>query len=234
MRQLQPLRFTGITPQWMDNIRARSKSQGLDFTSDHRLFMWDGISIDYRYDSNLQVLSMLLAVPFNVSDHEPVGIISSLVMSTNPNQDTPVATTDATVHSPKAPFNANAPGTAVSHAGAVAGSVGAAGEDYARAHGIGDKGTQGTKGVSVLPSTVQVQAGKTVIFSIAGDTGHEDYVWTLDGAKGAEYGTVDTTGLYTAPTAVPTVGMPVHVRATAVGDPSRFGEAVVTVVAAVR
>ncbi len=79
--------------------------------------------------------------------------------------------------------------------------------------------------VVVAPTTVDIGAGKTTLFSAAvSGNANTAVTWSVDG--GAANGTITAQGLFTAPASLPgsTEG-PVTVRATSVADPSRSGTA---------
>jgi acyl-coenzyme A thioesterase PaaI-like protein len=81
-----------------------------------------------------------------------------------------------------------------------------------------------TQTVAVSPATAALASGATQAFTatvIA--TGDTNFTWSVQ--EGAAGGTIDATGLYTAP------GTPgvFHVLATSVADPTQVGIAVVTV-----
>ena len=87
--------------------------------------------------------------------------------------------------------------------------------------------------VTVSPSTAQVSPGAQQQFSanVSGTT-NTAVKWTLSGSgcSGSTCGTISSTGLYTAPSSVPS-SPTVKVVATSVADPSQSGSATVTVVA---
>lgn len=88
--------------------------------------------------------------------------------------------------------------------------------------------------VSVKPSSAQVVGGAQQQFSatVTGST-NTTVTWKLSGAgcSGATCGTISSSGLYTAPAAVPSPAT-VTVTATAVADPARSASGIVTVLAA--
>ncbi len=87
--------------------------------------------------------------------------------------------------------------------------------------------------VTLAPATAQVSTGGQQQFSatVAGTT-NTAVTWTLSGSgcSGATCGTITTTGLYTAPSKVPSPAT-VTLRATSVADPSESATATVTIVA---
>uniref|UniRef100_A0A372ITP8 Ig-like domain-containing protein n=2 Tax=Paracidobacterium acidisoli TaxID=2303751 RepID=A0A372ITP8_9BACT len=91
-----------------------------------------------------------------------------------------------------------------------------------------------TVSVSVSPLTAQVGAGKQQQFSatVKGST-NAAVRWSLAGAgcSGSACGTISSSGLYTAPAAIP-ASPAVSIIATAVAAPSQSGKATVTIVAA--
>ena len=87
--------------------------------------------------------------------------------------------------------------------------------------------------VSVSPSSTQVSTGAKQQFSatVSGTT-NSAVTWKLSGSgcSGSTCGTISGTGLYTAPSSVPSSPI-VTVTATSVADPAQSGSATVTVVA---
>jgi hypothetical protein len=85
--------------------------------------------------------------------------------------------------------------------------------------------------VSVSPNTVQVNAGLKKQFSatVTGTT-NTAVSWTVagSGCTGATCGTVSSSGLYTAPSAVPSPAL-VSVTATSVADPTKSATASITI-----
>ncbi len=81
--------------------------------------------------------------------------------------------------------------------------------------------------ITVLPSSVSVSTGETQQFSaqVSGTT-NTGVNWSVD--EGNLYGTISTTGLYTAPTMLPSPAK-ATIRATSVADPSSSNTAVVTI-----
>ncbi len=79
--------------------------------------------------------------------------------------------------------------------------------------------------VTLTPASVTVGPGTVGTFtaSVSGAGAPSGVVWSI--VEGAAGGTIDSAGRYTAPGATGTY----HVRATSVFDPSRFGDATVTV-----
>jgi hypothetical protein len=79
--------------------------------------------------------------------------------------------------------------------------------------------------VTVIPGSVSVQGGKTQSFE-AGVTGTSNVAvtWSVEESGG---GTIDASGLYTAP--MVSAAQTFHVRATSQADATKFGEATVTV-----
>jgi hypothetical protein len=87
-------------------------------------------------------------------------------------------------------------------------------------------------GVSVVPSTVQVNTGEVFQFAanVTGTTNNA-VMWSVSGSgcSGSACGTIDATGLYTAPAAAPNPAT-VNVTATSQIASSASGSAVVTIV----
>lgn len=86
-------------------------------------------------------------------------------------------------------------------------------------------------GVTVTPASTSVHVSESVDFEVT-VTGTEDLgiVWSVEGA--GDLGSINTDGLYVAPSMVP--GVPdVIIRATSVADDTAYDEAVVTVLPAV-
>lgn len=85
--------------------------------------------------------------------------------------------------------------------------------------------------VSVSPATAQVTTGQQAQFTatVTGSN-NTNVTWSVSGAgcSGKSCGTISTTGLYTAPSAVPSPPI-VTVTATAQADPSKHATATVTV-----
>ena len=91
--------------------------------------------------------------------------------------------------------------------------------------------------VSISPTTASVLVAtgtQAFIASVQNDSQNKGVTWSLSGAgcSGATCGAISSTGLYTAPSAVPSPAT-VTVTATSVSDPSRTATATVTVTAAV-
>ena len=90
--------------------------------------------------------------------------------------------------------------------------------------------------VSVAPISASVAVSATQQFTptVSNDAQNKGVTWSLSGAgcSGATCGVISSTGLYTAPSAVPSPAT-VTVTATSVSDPSRTAAATVTVIAAV-
>ncbi len=86
--------------------------------------------------------------------------------------------------------------------------------------------------VTVSPESASVKVGTAQQFNatVLGGT-NTSVTWTLSGAgcSGSTCGTIDASGLYTAPANVPTPAT-VTVKGTAVADPTRFDTATVTVI----
>jgi uncharacterized protein (DUF1800 family) len=84
--------------------------------------------------------------------------------------------------------------------------------------------------VTLSPTSVTVATTKTQQFSatVTGNT-NKSVTWSVNGVTGGNstVGTIATSGLYTAPAAVP--GAAVQVKATSVAQPSSFATATVTV-----
>jgi YD repeat-containing protein len=89
------------------------------------------------------------------------------------------------------------------------------------------------KGIGVTPPSATLLSDRTLQFAATVVVaGAPDVVWSVAGIEGGTpaVGTIDATGLYTAPRLVPSLPIAVfRVRATSVSDPSVYGEAVVTV-----
>src|SRR5712675_2706080 len=83
--------------------------------------------------------------------------------------------------------------------------------------------------VSIAPATVTVAVGKTQPFT-ASITGSSNTAATWSVAGGAANGTITSTGLYMAPTAVPNPAQ-VAVTATSQADSTKSASATVTVTA---
>jgi len=78
--------------------------------------------------------------------------------------------------------------------------------------------------VDVVPLNVGVALGASYQFTATVvNSANQQVTWDVQGIPGQ--GTVDSTGLYQAPSAMPGTGALVKVRATAVVDPTQFGEA---------
>lgn len=89
-------------------------------------------------------------------------------------------------------------------------------------------------GVDLQPPTANVQVGRTQQFAATvTNAATTSVTWSLSGGgcAGAACGTIDASGLYTAPASVPNPDT-VTVTATSVQDPSKSDTAVVTVVPA--
>ena len=86
--------------------------------------------------------------------------------------------------------------------------------------------------VSVSPKTVQVNAGlqKQFTATVTGTT-NIAVSWSIagSGCTGATCGTISTSGLYTAPSAVPSPAQ-VSVTATSVANPTKSGSASITII----
>jgi hypothetical protein len=86
--------------------------------------------------------------------------------------------------------------------------------------------------VAVTPSHPTVIVGQTQPFTadVSGTTNH-NVSWTVSGAScsGASCGTIDSSGLYQAPAAVPSPDATVTVTATSAADSTKKGTATVTV-----
>ncbi len=78
--------------------------------------------------------------------------------------------------------------------------------------------------VDVVPLVISVGVGASYQFTatVVNST-NQQVTWTVQGIPGQ--GTVDSTGLYQAPSTMPGSGSLVKVRATAVVDPTQYGEA---------
>ena len=86
--------------------------------------------------------------------------------------------------------------------------------------------------VSISPNSVRVVTGKTQQFSATvGGTSNTSVTWKVSGGgcSGSSCGTISSSGLYSAPAAVPGSAQ-VIVTATSVADPSKSANATVTVV----
>lgn len=98
---------------------------------------------------------------------------------------------------------------------------------------LGGSSTKSTVTVVVSPSSAQVYVGLTAEFS-ATVTGASDttVTWKVNGTEGgsAKYGTITTTGVYTAPGSVPSGT--VTISAVSQSDSNASGSATVTVLAA--
>ncbi len=78
--------------------------------------------------------------------------------------------------------------------------------------------------VDVVPLVISVGIGASYQFSATVvNNANQQVTWTVQGIPGQ--GTVDATGLYQAPSTMPGSGSLVKVRATAVVDPTQYGEA---------
>lgn len=85
--------------------------------------------------------------------------------------------------------------------------------------------------VQVSPPTAQVRVGGKIQFTASvSNTTNTNVSWSLSGSgcSGAACGTITTSGLYTAPTAVPTAAS-VTVTAISAADPTRKGSAQVSI-----
>src|SRR5689334_17587469 len=83
--------------------------------------------------------------------------------------------------------------------------------------------------VSILPTSINAVISTTVQFkATVSDTFNQDVAWSVVG--GSANGTISATGLYTAPTAVPTPAQ-VTILAVSQKDKTRSGTAIVTVTA---
>ncbi|MBI4747012.1 MAG: IPT/TIG domain-containing protein [Acidobacteria bacterium] len=87
--------------------------------------------------------------------------------------------------------------------------------------------------VFVSPSNATVTAGDSFQFNVQVLPGNanQQVTWSVDGIPGgnSNVGTISPTGLYTAPTTVPSGGLSVTVRATSVAQPTAFSDATVIV-----
>ena len=87
--------------------------------------------------------------------------------------------------------------------------------------------------VSISPTSVNVQTGQATQFtaSVTGTT-NTNVTWLVNGVSGGSttIGTISSTGLYTAPSSVPSAN-PVTVTAQSVYDPTKSGNATVTIAA---
>src|SRR5882672_5771795 len=90
--------------------------------------------------------------------------------------------------------------------------------------------TPTTIAVSIAPATVTVAVGKTLPFT-ASITGSSNTAATWSVAGGASNGTITSTGLYMAPTAVPNPAQ-VTVTATSQADSTKSASATVTITTA--
>jgi hypothetical protein len=84
MQRGETMTFAGITPERMDVIRVRAKSEGLDLGKPSGLLMWDGVGLDYAYDANIQRLTITPTIPVGVNPDEVEGVFSRLVRQTDP------------------------------------------------------------------------------------------------------------------------------------------------------
>jgi hypothetical protein len=85
--------------------------------------------------------------------------------------------------------------------------------------------------VTVSPSTASVQVSTTQQFTATVNNGTSQSVtWAVNGVEGgnATVGVINTSGLYTAPTAVPAGGQ-VTIQATSTATPTAIGSATVTI-----
>jgi serine protease len=85
--------------------------------------------------------------------------------------------------------------------------------------------------VSVTPASAIVLAGATQAFSaMVSNSSNTAVSWAVNGVAGgnATLGTISSSGVYSAPTVIPTPAT-VNVTATAAADPTRSGSAAVTV-----
>ena len=85
--------------------------------------------------------------------------------------------------------------------------------------------------VSISPSSVQVNAGlQTQFTETVANTANTAVTWSVTGSgcTGAACGTISTTGLYTAPSSVPSPSR-VSVTVTSVADPTKSASASVTI-----
>lgn len=83
MRQIEKLKFEGISSKRLDAIRATAKAEGLVLDGQKGLVTWDhGIGIDWSYDADKETLYIQPAIPFGVSANEVEGAISAIVRRT--------------------------------------------------------------------------------------------------------------------------------------------------------
>lgn len=85
--------------------------------------------------------------------------------------------------------------------------------------------------ISISPTTATVRGGATRTFTRSiGNTNTTDVDWLVNGALGgnATTGTIDTTGLYTAPLNIAAVGGTVKVGVRSRKDPTKIAESTVT------
>jgi hypothetical protein len=86
--------------------------------------------------------------------------------------------------------------------------------------------------ISVSPKTAALYPTQQQQFTVSGDgTSNTQVTWQVNGATGGSpsVGTVDSTGLYTAPTVVPTPNVPVMVSAISQADVTKSDTATVTI-----
>jgi hypothetical protein len=87
--------------------------------------------------------------------------------------------------------------------------------------------------VGVAPQSINVMVNTSQQFTATvSNTSNKSVGWTIsgNGCSGSQCGAIDpTTGLYTAPSAVPSTDANVLVTATSAADPTKFGTATVTV-----
>lgn len=104
-----------------------------------------------------------------------------------------------------------------------------------RATSVADPGKSGTAtvtitpevSISVTPTTASVSVSQFKQFAaIVTGTPNQAVTWAVE--EGVSYGTIDATGLYTAPGTVPSPST-ATVRATSVADPTKGGTATVTI-----
>jgi hypothetical protein len=86
--------------------------------------------------------------------------------------------------------------------------------------------------ISVSPKTAALYPTQQQQFTVSGDsTSNTQVTWQVNGAPGGgpSVGTVDSTGLFTAPTVVPTPNVPILVSAISLADVTKSDTAAVTI-----
>jgi IPT/TIG domain len=97
------------------------------------------------------------------------------------------------------------------------------------AMGGGGSSGSSSSGVTVTPATADVRAGDTQQFSAKVSTMDQTVIWAVNGTTGgnATAGRISTTGVYTAPAALPTPNS-VSIEATSSSNPSLSGKSSIT------